>query len=44
MRVRYNRRALAQLSDILEALGQDAPDVAASFSRRVETLAGQTGR
>ena len=44
MIVSYSRRALAQLSEILATISEDAPEVAASFSRRVETLASLLAR
>lgn len=39
MSLRYTRRALAQLSDILSTIAADAPEAASAFAIRVETLA-----
>ena len=44
MNVRYSRRALAQIAEIIETIGEDAPDVARAFARRAETLASLLAR
>jgi plasmid stabilization system protein ParE len=44
MTVRYSRRALAQLDDIIEYYAARSPKVASKFSERVETLTALLGR
>lgn len=44
MTVRYSRRALAQLAEIIEYYAERNPKVAAKFSARVETLTALLGR
>ena len=44
MRVRYTRRALAQISEILATIAEEAPRVAAAFAVRIETLTALLSR
>ena len=44
MNVRYSRRALAQIAEIVETIAEDAPSVASAFSVRVEALASLISR
>ncbi len=44
MTLRYSRRALAQITEILETIPEDAPRVRQAFSRRLETLASLLAR
>ena len=44
MNVRYSRRALSQIAEIVETIGEHAPDVASAFARRMETLASLLSR
>jgi plasmid stabilization system protein ParE len=44
MRVRYSRRSLTQLAEILAYIAVDSPRAAAEFASRVETLVSLIGR
>lgn len=44
MRVRYSRRALAQISEILVFLAEDSPRAASLFVQRAEALASLLAR
>jgi len=44
MKVRYSRRALAQIAEIIETIAEGAPEVAGALSRRMETLAALLAR
>lgn len=39
MNVRYSRRALAQISEILERLSTDSPNLPSRFANRLQSLA-----
>ena len=39
MNVRYSRRSLAQIGEILELFAEDSPALASRFAQRVEMLA-----
>ena len=38
MKVRYSRRALAQIAEILDTIADDSPEAAGKLSRRIEAL------
>ena len=44
MTVRYSRRSLAQIADIIATIAVDDPPTAGAFSRRIETLATLVAR